>query len=122
MGVYRRGKTWWYTFKFQGRRIQESSGFTNKTAAIRAEAKRRSELLDRRAGFTKVKLAPKFEDYVGSCLKWSEQQHKPKTHALHKWNCQTLGRFFSGQYLDEITSENVEDFKTARKQELRQKA
>ena len=122
MAVYRRGKVWWYTFKFQGRRIQESSGFTNKTAALRAEAKRRSELLDRRAGFTKLKMAPKFEDYIEPFLKWSQQQHKPKTHALHKWNCQTLRRFFSGQYLDEITTQNVEDFKTARKQELRQGA
>lgn len=122
MAVYRRGRIWWYTFKFQGRHVQESSGFTNKTAALRAEAKRRSELLDRRAGFTRVKLPPKFEAYVEPFLKWSQQQHKPKTHALHKWNCQTLRRFFSGQYLDEITSEMVEDFKTARKQELRQKA
>jgi hypothetical protein len=30
MSVYRRGKIWWYTFEFQGRRVQESSGFTNK--------------------------------------------------------------------------------------------
>ncbi len=41
MAVYRRGKIWWYNFEFQGRHIQESSGFTNKTAALRAEAKRR---------------------------------------------------------------------------------
>ncbi len=78
MAVYRRGKIRWYSFEFQGRRIQESPGFANKTAAIRTEAKRRSELLDRRAGFTKVKLAPKFEDYVEQFLKWSEEQHKPK--------------------------------------------
>ena len=38
MAVYRRGKTWWYVFEFGGRKIQESSGFRNKTAAIRAEA------------------------------------------------------------------------------------
>lgn len=120
MAVYRRGRIWWYNFEFQGRHVQESSGFTNKTAALRAEAKRRSDLLDRRAGFTRVKLAPKFEDYVEQFLKWSEQQHKPKTHALHKWNCQTLKRFFSSEYLDEITSDMVEDFKSARKHEVRQ--
>jgi integrase len=32
-------------------------------------------------------------------------------------NCKTLKRFFRGKYLDEITSEMVEDFKSARKQE-----
>ena len=60
MAVFRRGKVYWYHFTFQGRRIQESSGFQNKTAALRAEAKRKADLLDRRAGFTKIKLAPKF--------------------------------------------------------------
>jgi integrase len=122
MGVYPRGKIWWYVFEYQGRKIQESSGFTNKTAALRAEAKRRADLLDRRAGFTKSKLAPKFEEFVDQFLAWSEQQHRPKTHGLHQWNCQTLKRFFRGKYLDEITSEMVEDFKRARKNEKRQKA
>ena len=41
MAVYRRGKTWWFVFEFQGQRLQESSGFTNKTAALRAEARRK---------------------------------------------------------------------------------
>lgn len=122
MAVYRRGKIWWYSFEFQGRRIQESSGFTNKTAALRCEAKRKADLLDRRAGFTKSRLAPKFDEFVAEFLDWSEQQHRPKTHALHKWNCQTLNRFFKGKYLDEITTEMVEDFKSARKQEFRQNA
>jgi len=57
--VYRRGRIWWYSFQFQGRRVPESSGFANRAAALRAEAKRRSELLDRRAGFAKPKIAPK---------------------------------------------------------------
>ena len=59
MSVYRRGKTWWYVFEFEGRKIQESSGFRNKDAALRAEAKRRTDLLERRAGFTKPKPVPK---------------------------------------------------------------
>jgi integrase len=122
MAVYRRGKIWWYGFKFQGRKIQESTGFSNKTAALRCEAKRKADMLDRRAGFIKAKLAPKFEDYVKEFLEWSEQQHKPKTHALHEWNCKTLRRFFGGKYLDEITTEMVEDFKSARKQEFRKNA
>ena len=122
MAVYRRGKTWWYVFEFGNRRIQESSGFRNKTAALRAEARRKIGLLDRRAGFTKLKLAPKFEEFAKQFLEWSAQQHRPKTHGLHEWNCQTLKRFFSGRYLDEITTEMVEDFKSARKSEPRQKA
>jgi integrase len=122
MSVYPRGRTWWYVFEFQGRRIQESSGFRNKTAAIRAEAKRRTDLQERRVGFKRLKQAPKFEEFAKQFLKWSEQQHKPKTQALHAWNCATLERFFGGRYLDEITIEMVESFKATRKHERRQKA
>lgn len=122
MTVFQRGRIWWYNFEFQGRRVQESSGFTNKTAALRAEAKRRSELLDRRAGFTKVKLAPKFEEHVVKFLAWSTQQHRPKTRELHGTNCDTLVRFFRGCWLDEITQGMVEDFKLARAGEERRNA
>src|ERR1700683_695908 len=117
MAVYRRGKTWWYVFEFGGRKIQESSGFRNKTAALRAEAKRKTDLMERRAGFTKSKPTPKFDEFVEQFLEWSKQQHRPKTHELHQLNCKTLKRFFRGKYLDEISSSMVEDFKSARKQE-----
>jgi integrase len=119
MAVYRRGKTWWYVFEHGGRRIQESSGFRNKTAAIRAEAKRRTDLQERRAGFAKVKQAPKFGDFVEQFLRISEQQHRPKTYELHCGNCKVLKRFFRGEWLDEITQGMVEDFKVTRIQEKR---
>jgi integrase len=122
VAVYRRGKTWWYVFEFGSRRIQESSGSRNKTAAIRAEAKRRTDLLERRAGFTKLKQAPKFDAFAEQFLEWSKQQHRPKTHGLHAWNFKTLKRFFRGKYLDEITRDMVENFKSARKNEVRKKA
>jgi integrase len=122
MAIYRRGKVWWFSFEFQGRRVQESSGFTNKTAALRAEAKRRSELLDRRAGFSQKKLAPKFEEHVAKFLDWSKQQHRAKTRELHGTNCDTLMRFFRGRWLDEITPGMVEDFKLARAREARRNA
>jgi integrase len=117
MALYKRKNIWWFAFEFQGRRIQESSGFTNKTAALRAEAKRKTELLNRRAGFSKTKLAPKFEEHVEKFLEWSKQQHQPKTRELHGTNCDTLLRFFRGCWLDEIDSGMVEDFKLARARE-----
>jgi integrase len=122
MAVYRRGDVWWYEFQFQGRRIRESSGFKNKTAALRAEAKRKADLINRRAGFTQTKLAPKFEEFVEKFLAWSKQQHRPKTQELHRTNCDTLLRFFRGCWLDEITQGMVEDFKLARIGEARRNA
>jgi hypothetical protein len=102
--------------------VQESTGSANKARALQAEAKRRSELLDRRAGFTKSKPCPRFDEYVKQFLEWSKQQHRQKTYGLHAWNIKTLTRFFGGMYLDEVTSEMVENFKSSRKHEVRQKA
>jgi integrase len=122
MAIYRRGKVWWYNFEFQGRRVQESSGFTNKKRAIDAMAVRRTELLERRAGLSQKKLAPKFEEHVEKFLAWSKQQHRPKTRELHGTNCDTLLRFFRGCWLDEINAGMVEDFKLARAKEERRNA
>jgi integrase len=115
--VYRRGRIWWYSFQFQGRHVQESSGSANKARALQTEAKRRSELLDRRAGFTKSKPCPRFDEYAKQFLEWSKQNHRTNTFKLHELNCETLKRFFRGRYLDEITTEMVEEFKLARKQQ-----
>jgi integrase len=122
MAVYRRGKIWWYNFVFEGRHVQASTGFTNKKRALDAEALRRAKLLERRAGFSERKLAPKFEEHVNKFLEWSKQQHRPKTRELHGTNCDTLLRFFRGCWLDEITAGMVEDFKLARAGEERRNA
>ena len=122
MAVYRRGGVWWFEFWFQGRRIQESSGQTNKTAAQRVQAKRKADLLDRRAGFSQKKLAPKFDAQVKDFLAWSKTNHRPKTRDLHETNCNTLLRFFRRKYLDEITPGLVEQFKLTRIGEKRRNA
>jgi integrase len=119
MAVYRRGKIWWYSFEFQGRRIQESTGFKNLKRAKDAEAIRRTDLLERRAGLTPKKSPPRFEEFILAFLKWSKQKHRPKTYELHENNCKSLRRYFEGKWLDEITPGMVEDFKLARVQERR---
>ena len=119
MSLYRRGQTWWFVFQAGGRKIQESSGYQNKAAALRVEARRRTEILDRRVGFAKPKLPPKFDEFTKQFLEWSKGQHRPKTQELHAGNCGTLSRFFRGVWLDEITQGMVEDFKTARIREYR---
>lgn len=119
MSVYRRGSVYWYHFEFEGRHIQESSGFSNKTAALRAEARKKADLLERKAGVTPRQSPPKLEAYVEDFLRWSKQQHKKNTYELHKRNCKTLLCFFRGKWLDQIAPGMVEEFKAARLREER---
>jgi len=44
MGVFQRGKVWWFKFYFAGREIKESSKSRSKTVAKEAEKQRRREL------------------------------------------------------------------------------
>jgi integrase len=122
MALYKRGNLWWYKFQFQGRSIRKPTKFTNRTAALRAEAKHKADLLDRRAGLSQKKIAPKFEEYVKVFLAWSKQHHRPKTTALHTTNCDTLKRFFKGHWLDEIDQAAVENYKSDRIKEDRRNA
>lgn len=122
MCVYKRGNVWWYRFEFNGRRIQESSGCKNKNAALRLEAKRKTELNEGRAGIRRKAPPPKFEEAVEQFLEWSRLSHRSKTHELHKLNCETLLRYFRGKWLEEVTSEMVEGFRLARLREPRKNA
>lgn len=122
MSLYKRGKVYWYHFRFDGRHFQESTGSTNKVVAVQAEAIRKAELIGRTNGTMRRPLPPKFEEYAVKFLQWSKQQHRASTYGLHKANCDALLRHFRGKWLDEITAGMVEDFKLARLQEERRNA
>lgn len=119
MALYKRGSTYWMDFWFEGRRVQESTKTGNYQLAKNIEAKRRVELVERRAGIKRQAPAPRFDEYVGRFLEWSKANHRPKTYALHKLNTETLQRFFGSRWLETITPGMVEDFKRVRRLERR---
>src|ERR1022692_1211909 len=57
LSIYKRGGVYWFEFRFQGRRYRDTTGLTNKTAATSAEAIRRAELAEGRAGIRRAELA-----------------------------------------------------------------
>jgi integrase len=121
MSVYKRGGVYWYDFWFRGQRLRQSTGLNNKTAALRAEAIRKAELAEGRAGIAKRKTCPAFESFVtNEFLPWSEKQHEahPKTHKRYKVSSKPLIAFFGKMPLDAITSGQVEKFKLARASEI----
>jgi hypothetical protein len=50
MALYKRGNTYWYEFRFNGQRIQESAQTGNKEAARQIEAAHRVRLAKGDAG------------------------------------------------------------------------
>ena len=121
MSVYKRGGVYWYEFWFRGQRFRQSTGFNNKTVALRAEAIRRAELAEGRAGIAQRKPCPTFERFVtDEFLPWSEKQHEahPKTHKRYTVSSKPLIAFFGKVPLDGISSGHVEKFKLVRASEI----
>lgn len=121
MSVYKRGRVYWFDFWFRGRRYRETTGLKNKTAALRAEAIRKAELAENRAGIVKPKFCPGFTDFVRTeFLRWSEQQHKehPATHRGYSSSTKVLIGFFGNVALDAISAGDVEHFKVHRATEV----
>lgn len=121
MSVYKRGAVYWYEFQFQGQRIRESTGLTNKTSAERAEAIRKAELAQGRAGIVRHAPSPIFEDFVrNEFLPWSKKQHQahPRTHQRYCVASKPLIESFGKLRLDVIAPSRVEKFKLSRSERI----
>ena len=121
MSVYKRGGVYSYEFWFRGQRYRESTGLNNKTAALRAEAIRKAELAEGRAGIVRKEPCPNFEDFVNNdFLPWSEKQHAahPRTHQRYRVSARRLKKFFGKLPLDRISMAHVEKFKIVRSEEI----
>ena len=121
MSVYKGGGVYWYEFWFRGQRFRQSTGLNNKTAALRAEAIRKAELAEGRAGIAQRKHCPAFEVFVtNEFLPWSEKQHEahPKTHKRYKVSSKPLVADFGKLPLDAISTGHVEKFKLARASDI----
>jgi integrase len=117
MSVYKRGGIYWYDFWFREIRYRESTGLSNKTAATDAEAIRRAELAEGRAGIVHRGPIPKFEDFVNNeFLHWSEKQHEahPRTNQYYRMSSKPLIALLGKLPLDGITTAYVERFKMVR--------
>jgi integrase len=117
MSVYKRGGVYWYDFWFEGQRYRQTTKLTNKTSAERAEAIRKAELAEGRAGIACRGPCPTFESFVkNEFTPWSEKQHAahPNTHERYQTSAKPLISFFGKLTLDAIKSRHVERFKLFR--------
>jgi integrase len=64
MAIYKRGRTYYYQFQFNGERIQESAHTRNKEVARQIEAAHRVRLAKGEAGITERPPKPTFRDFA----------------------------------------------------------
>ncbi len=120
MIVYKRGGIYWFDFWFQGQRVRKTTGLRNKTVAVQAEAIRRAELAEGRAGIVRRQRCPTLEDFVNAeFLPWSKNEHQahPRTYQRYRVSAKPLIAFCGKLPLDVISTAHVEKFKLARRAE-----
>jgi integrase len=85
MALKRRGKSgiWWYSFKFAGRRIHESSKSTSRTVAREAEKARRRQLEESWNQITKRTLPPTFEKAADAWYESVKPHIAERTKAIY---------------------------------------
>ncbi len=125
MGLYKRGKVYWFSFIFDGRHIQKSTKTANKAAARDIEAGYRIKLAKGEVGIEEKKPVPHFREAMKDFLEWSKHEHanKPNTYIRYKTSSKVLSQFFKDSRLDKIEIQDVEKFKVWRsKQKCKTKA
>jgi integrase len=113
---------YWYRFRFQGRRIEKSTGVRRKSDAETIAAAYRTQLakgevgLNPPAELSEQPLIPTFSEVMKDFLEWSETEYaaKPNTHKRYKTSSKALLAYFGESVIDSITTDDVERFKVLR--------
>ncbi len=114
-GEKKRQKIWWYSFRFAGRLIQESSKSTRKTVAQAAEKNRRLELEQTLAGMPLEKRENRINSVAmvtASYLTGYELDHRerPKSVAFAKGRLAHVKRLLGSRLLPDLTEDTIREY------------
>ncbi len=115
MALYRRGKTWWFKFTFNGKQYRESTKQTNKRVAEQIEAARKTGLAKGDVGIRDRPPVPTFAEFVKRDLLPHVEAtfaNKPSTLAYYRTQLDHLTGYaaLAGAKLNEIPSEVIAAF------------
>jgi integrase len=118
MAIYKRGRTYWYEFEFNGERIRASAQIGNKDVARQIEAAHRVRLARGEAGMaerppvpTLAEFAPRFESAIETLC-----AEKPDTVGFYKEKLRRLldDRQLPGLRLNDIEEAEIDAYKQRR--------
>jgi len=117
MGIFKRGRVYWYHFVFSGEHIQKSTKQGNPRVARQMEAAHRTALAKGEVGFRDRKVVPTLEDFIRDRFEpWAKSQfehNSPKTwRDWYRCNLRVLSGYapLAKKRLDQITSEDLAGF------------
>jgi integrase len=121
MAIYKRGKVYWFSFIWNGQRVQESTKQKNRAAARDIESAYRTRLAKGEVGINEPKPVPTFTEFAKWFKEKMEADHanKRKTLLYYTTCLKHLTAFpgFQRARLDEVRAPMISDYI-----ELRRKA
>src|SRR5260370_13999719 len=100
--IYKRGKTYWYQFQINGKRIRASAETTNKQVALQREAARRLASASGRE--VSKRNVGNLQDIFAEFLSWAASHIKPRTHQRYRVSGKRLGAFFANERPQELNT------------------
>jgi integrase len=114
MGIYKRGKVYWYKFMFGGMLVRESTHQSNDKVARQQESAHRTSLANGVVGIRERKPAPLLKDFLTKdFLPFATTKHaaKPLTLRYYKQGCDMLSKSsLAGLRLNELTDQHAQAF------------
>jgi integrase len=114
MGTYKRGKTYWYKFQWQGKSIRKSTKQRNDKVARDMESAHRTSLAKGEVGIREKKPAPLLKDFLkNDFLPFAQTRHKykPMTLRYYRQGCDLLTKSnLGGLRLDEFSDQQAQEF------------
>ena len=115
MGIYLRGKSWYYDFYHHGARYTGSFGSVSKTVAKEELARKKTEVIEQKLNPIKARKSPRFDTFTGEYLGWVKANRKPLTYEKAVAVMRKLTAAFGTKHLNMLTAWQIEQYKKARK-------
>jgi integrase len=119
MTIRKRGGTWHYRFKLDGREYSATTGLAatarNETEARQFEAEHRKALLEGRAPLCRI-VVREFTDAVHEFLRWTEMEYRahPNSHRRIATSMTSAKEFFAKKPVGMICDADIEAYKVWR--------
>src|ERR1700731_781595 len=114
MSVFRRGKVWWYKFRFSGQVIRETSKSESRTVAKEAERARRRMLEESFNRIAKPRTAQLFCVTADKWLQAKTAHLSPRSVVIERANLKHINPFFGKLLLCDITAEDISYYQAQR--------
>jgi site-specific recombinase XerD len=114
MGLYRKGKIYWFNIKHNGKRIQDSTKTDNRKLAEKIYAKVLVDVIEGKSFQNEAKKRTYDEFKERYMREYSHVYKSPNSQLRDVCSFKRLSGFFSGLTLAEITPAKISEYKSLR--------